>query len=1224
MSLQPISNASKDILIDLNHGGDPTYLLSNRKIPTFQPHGESDRCPATLSITTTTESFTYWSSPSLLIPQKDKDDFWLQAPSRLPGLIWCCNPETAAIAGSNYIFRELSGEPEFSLLRHLQAKERHLFNGMNTTLFNIAQLMHLTAGCSERLPLELKLNTFFTAAYNLLMDISNEGVIPLRPSPPLEYLLRMGLVLDTCLPGYQKTEEGTISLTETREDNRRPTFWTNLTLHNRCVKCDQVFGTWDLLSNHSCPAKSGYKCGLCAFEATSDIEASIHYTTICTRPVSTKCYNCNQETAARPCACATSWNMAWSKIRDYVLNSHLFRPDNVPLLQSIMALHATGRISFTNTISVPPLSDHQWNLKITSEDMIACSQMEEKLDSIISGLPRLENPPKLEAKTLVIFPKNPSQSMPMNKIMDMAGQLSSELKASQQSHIDQVSNDDKEEEQEEEPLDMPYFFNKEPPLLPEEANALENMWKRAGFEEKIRWEKQAINQDSGNFILHLYQSGAWEYVLPNLPPFKDKESARADIKTALNSQIDTLNWIHSVRSRGEDTWTKTEENKESKKINEPRENKDGRRNVGWQDEEQKEDGEEGGDNRKIRDTREQRNQDTFTCNNEGHVDPKPTFNSNLEKMRHVKRCHACPFAPQCTFFNEFDAALLLHIQRSHPEASKQNKDFACRLCDAKYKEQAQLAGHMERDHPTCAVCKLPFASMVELRQHQPCLEVKPDVVHKKTDLANGLLVPIHKAELEGYRVGLPEPSILLAQGLADLCEQTAMPADAKDAILKPILQATALIEAQRKNKLYPFQAKAVKWPLIQAPSFDHAHGCRESNKFSDFLGTCEAKDRWHPSYLPSKALPNFYYLKRINDKLSSCVAACHLSRETATVLLKQRIHPDTMSAMEAKSNTRAQDFRYEELLLLGQSMFFQLSLEKLQHEAESLAKEPEEKFHEYFTRCFHLLSTAALGHDEESRSKYVQFHLRRQLLRTLSPALRLNIENAELELGVEYTASNILDFYMSNWQMMEERSGALKSQAAQLSGLPIQRIERNKGQKKGKSKKKKSPSSISQVAQGPPRQVPEAREQKGPSATAVPPTSPSAKCATVAEGRSYRNPPLKTDNAPTQPSPRAPFQGMAMNGADTFKQVSSANKRAEYAIATKAKLGLPPHDMSRFCFRCGAGNAKSSRPYHPAKECKLPPSDMVHSCPAGLKLLHEEKFCPFGKSNRVGGVSTKR
>ena len=88
-----------------------------------------------------------------------------------------------------------------------------------------------------------------------------------------------------------------------------------------------------------------------------------------------------------------------------------------------------------------------------------------------------------------------------------------------------------------------------------------------------------------------------------------------------------------------------------------------------------------------------------------------------------------------------------------------------------------------------------------------------------------------------------------------------------------------------------------------------------------------------------------------------------------------------------------------------------------------------------------------------------------------------------------------------------------------------------------------------------------------------------------------------------------------MNAADAFRQVSSANKRAEFAIAAKAKLGLPPHDMSRFCFRCGAGNEKSSRPYHPAKDCKLPPSDNIHKCPPNIKLFHEEKFCPFGKGD---------
>ena len=92
---------------------------------------------------------------------------------------------------------------------------------------------------------------------------------------------------------------------------------------------------------------------------------------------------------------------------------------------------------------------------------------------------------------------------------------------------------------------------------------------------------------------------------------------------------------------------------------------------------------------------------------------------------------------------------------------------------------------MQKDHPECSVCKKPFSNMEALKNHQPCWEVKPGVVSKKTDNTNGLLVPIHKAELEGYRVGLPEPTILIAQGLAQLCEETALPEDSKDNVLKP-------------------------------------------------------------------------------------------------------------------------------------------------------------------------------------------------------------------------------------------------------------------------------------------------------------------------------------------------------------------------------------------------------------------------------------------------------
>ena len=1217
-----MSKPAEDILDDLNQGGESIYLLSSRRILTFQPEGNAQECPRSLSIMWTKGEQRFWHTFSYLIPCKDKDNFLLQAPSRVPGLIWHCNPESATIAATNYLFRELSGEIDFTLLRHLQNKEQPMYEAVKSRLFKIAQLMHLTAGTSEIIPMELKLSAFFAGAFNLLMDISQAGVLPFRPKPPLEYLMgTMGLILDTCLPGYGGTEDTPVGPQESREENRKPTFWTNLSLHNRCVKCEEFLGSWDQMSKHICPERSGWKCGMCSFEASSDTEAKVHYVSLCTRPVSSKCYNCNQDTVAKQCQCSTSRQLAWTKLRDFVSGSPLFQPGNVNILQAITALHMAGRISFSESAK-----DDQWNLSITKESMVVAQDIDLKLDIIIQALPRLENPSKLEDGGKVVFPHNPSQTMATLQILEMANQLALDLRASEPRPTSRTSEE--EIDNEETGWDVPYFSSQEPPLTEDEVRALVKIWSKADLQQKLGWQREAVDQESGHLLEHLHQSGIYEHILPCMPSYKDKESARENLREAIAKQTDTLNWIHAVRTGEASKWTRhhmdtfNKEEMQDKKQSEvpPVEKEDDKKSKEDHDKDQS--SEEKGKER-LKEARNKRDSDTFECHNEGHKDPKPRFDNNLEKMRHVKRCHPCPFAPQCPFFDEFDSALLLHIQRSHPETGKQDKEFACDLCDAKYKEQSQLTGHLDRDHPKCAICKLPFASMRELRLHQPCLEVRPDIVHKKTDLANGLLVPIHKAELEGYRVGLPEPSILLAQGLADLCEQTSMPSSSKNAILKPILQATALIEAQRKNKLYPFQAKAVKWPLIQAPSFVHPHGSRESNKFSEFLGPFEAKDRWHPSYLPSKALPNFYYLKRINDKLSSCVAACHLSRETATVLLKQRIHPDTMSAMEAKSDTRAQDFRYEELLLLGQSMFFQLSLEKLQHEAESLARDTEEKFHDYFTRCFHLLSTAALGHDEESRSRYVQFHLRRLLLRALSPALRLNIENAELELGVEYTASNILDFYMSNWQMMEERSGALKSQAAQLSGLPIQRVEKRIRQKKDKKSKNKPSASVSHVVQDSPKEK-ETKDRKSAEGSDNQPSSSSVRSAAVREGRTYRDPQLGPNAAPSQPSPRAPFQGMSISAADTFKQVSSANKKAEFAIANKAKLGLPPQDMSRFCFRCGAGSDKSSRPYHPAKECKLPPSDNVHSCPSQIKLFHEEKMCPFGKPGRIGGVRANK
>ena len=135
MEPTPMSKPAEDILDDLNQGGESTYLLSSRRILTFQPEGNAQECPRSLSIMWTKGEQRFWHTFSYLIPCKDKDNFLLQAPSRVPGLIWHCNPESATIAATNYLFRELSGEIDFTLLRHLQSKEQPMYEAVKSRLF---------------------------------------------------------------------------------------------------------------------------------------------------------------------------------------------------------------------------------------------------------------------------------------------------------------------------------------------------------------------------------------------------------------------------------------------------------------------------------------------------------------------------------------------------------------------------------------------------------------------------------------------------------------------------------------------------------------------------------------------------------------------------------------------------------------------------------------------------------------------------------------------------------------------------------------------------------------------------------------------------------------------------------------------------------------------------------------------------------------------------------
>ena len=246
-----ISSEASHILDNLNEGGEANYILSSRKIPLFQPLGDIALCSRSLSLIWAKSKEKFWHGFAVNIPCNEKDNFLIEAPNRIPGILWFFHPESATVAGTNYIFRELSGEECIEKIRHLEEKEKPVYDSILSKLFRFAQIMHLTGGTSGAIPWEMKLNAYFSAVYHLVISIDQLGNIPSRPMLTSHTLRNnLAFVLDTCSPEYSGLNTASEKFLEGKEDARRPTFWSNMALHRRCVLCEQVFSTWTLLKNH--------------------------------------------------------------------------------------------------------------------------------------------------------------------------------------------------------------------------------------------------------------------------------------------------------------------------------------------------------------------------------------------------------------------------------------------------------------------------------------------------------------------------------------------------------------------------------------------------------------------------------------------------------------------------------------------------------------------------------------------------------------------------------------------------------------------------------------------------------------------------------------------------------------------------------------------------------------------------------------------------------------
>ena len=127
-----------------------------------------------------------------------------------------------------------------------------LYSSICSQVFSLAQVFHATGGSSDLIPWEIKLKAYFQAAQELRCGRVKGKAVPNRPILDADYVVRSGLILDTYLKDYAGLEEPSLKIIREEDDARKPTFWSNILLHTRCVLGDELFASWEEMRTHKC------------------------------------------------------------------------------------------------------------------------------------------------------------------------------------------------------------------------------------------------------------------------------------------------------------------------------------------------------------------------------------------------------------------------------------------------------------------------------------------------------------------------------------------------------------------------------------------------------------------------------------------------------------------------------------------------------------------------------------------------------------------------------------------------------------------------------------------------------------------------------------------------------------------------------------------------------------------------------------------------------------
>ena len=1169
------------------------------------------------------------------IKNQFKDKFFLQLTNRIPGLIWCCNPETSTPAALIYMIRELTGLSSTNEAIYASQQKPELFMGLAQTLWMYSTLTHMSGGLSDALPIELRLNMMLSMVEALLLEMekAQSAVPPQRPTVTLTVLQSLGVPCDVLTESYD--EETDLSQKGRMDLNRQEfsrvggsVFWTNLSLHHRCVDCGAVLASLKTLEehhHHTCPRLpegNSRPCSKCNMSTPGTINTKIHSMTVCKRTCAAKCPVCGDTADSSPCFCSKNSDMIWRQVRDYIVSGQnpLCTVKHLATLQAVIILHGRTQIDFS-----PVGEANIWSSDSFRALREACGTRgdydESHVTALLNQLPKLD-----EGGTAITVPNtkvlytpddlssllaqgNPETSLDNTYSWDPQGDLGSHLFTPHGGFTPQRKGIHAPERKLFEGTDGQESL-RPPPSSPQPIAM--QAWEQADNKKKL-------------FMLRIAMRSA-----PHMEALASAgicgDGATAELMV---SQLQ----IQAVTGAGV----------EQKPMSVFGRSAQQGIYLG---------GKGPSDGSGLDLVREAgQSQAPVLCRHETHNPPMP-FKTLTDKLSHLIKAHCCPYktlvSPVCSYHAEFESEMLLHIQEKHSI-----DNFNCSLCSTVFKSEAQRDSHVRSSHPMCPVCRIFLRDAGALRDHNypsPCVKylAAPPPEERK---APAYLEPQMKSDLEIYRRQIPDPSAELSKSLTLMAQSIpGLDEGVKNGIIDSFNKICSMQKAVAYYEKFPANAKKLKRNLLECPNFAHSVGSKENmSRVTDFLGKTKL---WSPSTSPKLYFQNFLELTEINTAIVRATAACNLSERSATALLLQKFDVSTLWQLESRQFSPPHQWKYETVLSVSQDTFFLLNLEELAISAEQARKGQNESFSNFYCRSYKLLSTASLGRDPQERQDYIASNLKRLALRGSPHKVRVKIEGLEISQGFSYTAGEIMDFVKSEEILNSVPNGEAESELLETFQVthvtkPTTKLKRSKPKPESRPRNRvravtatdnHSPANPTKRLALPPPAIGAGGsggvERRWTRKQGDPPTASGHQNVDQGVYRSGQGARNGADQSSGPPAGRygpgnynnIPPTGPVHTPRDLYTQARDNAAVTKYVLEMRKKLEIPESEVGRWCWRCAAGlNLPGLQPYHAMGKCKnVPHSDNIHNCgpPVNRKLIHSAAHCPFKKE--VKRVNTIR